>query len=145
MTDKEPIFNVSFLLPRINYGPNQDAGWTRPLSFSVQLFNLLQLITSLINYLEQPERRWRNENVRVEVFFKVIHHSSLTNWRQNRSEASEGFIYLTCSAMCSCDKVSGIPVTQKVCWEKSNDYFFFLSVLLSRAMGVPKINVAIDP
>lgn len=91
MTDKEPIFNVSFLLPRINYGPNQHAGRTRPLSFSVQLFNLLQLITSLINYLEQPERRRRNENVRVEVFFKVIRHSSLTNWWQNRSPAFGGF------------------------------------------------------
>lgn len=71
MTDKQPIFNVSFRLPRINYGPNQDPGRTRPLSFSMQLFNLLQLITSLINYLEQPECRRRNENVRVEVFFKV--------------------------------------------------------------------------
>lgn len=69
--------------------------------------------------------------------FSRLRRSSPANWRRNQSEAPEGFIYLTCGAIPSCDKLSGIPVTQKMYPEKSNDFAGFLpSVLLSRALGI---------
>lgn len=80
MTDKQTILKVSSFIPQINYTPNQDHSQTRKFPFSVQLSNLLTLITRLINYSEQHTFGRRMRVWQLMCVFSRLHCYSLDNW-----------------------------------------------------------------